>query len=306
MSLIQTFIVIVTIILLGVIFHRKNILNSTQIDGFGIFLLKLAMPCYLFSTTLKYDLKSLLYADYIFSFLVSFLTIIFIVAMIYYRSATRLALCIKMLAAGYPNAVIYTLPVITFLLKDPTSAIIGNILQLIVIQSIFILLMNIFRHREHTLLKKIFMVISTPIIIAPVLAIICNLTNFLPHPGVLQIAEHIGNGATSIALFTFGLNIGEVQFNRKTLDKPLLILIAIKNILHPIIAWIVGTYIFALKGYWLYSLIISSSAPTAFIVSLLAQQFQIEENLIKRTVAISAMFSLFSLLLITLFLQHVN
>lgn len=305
MGIIESFIVIITIILLGVIFQRAKILNPIQIDGFGIFLIKLAMPCFLFNSTLQHDLHALLYTEYILSFSLSFVIIICITALLYYRTTSWLGLSIKMLAAGYPNAIIYTLPIITFLLKDPTAGVIGNILQIVVIQSIFMMVMTLLRHRERSLLKKIMMLITTPLIIAPTLGIICNVSHYSPPIAIVQIVQHIGNGATSIALFTFGLSIGEVRLHRETFNKPLLILVIIKNILHPLVAWVVGSYIFGLKDYWLYSLIIASSAPTAFVVYLLAKQFQIEEGLMKRTVAISSIFSLFSLLLITVFLQNI-
>jgi predicted permease len=306
MGIIQAFVVIITIVLLGVIFQRAKILNAMQIEGFGIFLLKLAMPCYLFNSTLHHDLQALLYTEYILSFFLSFLIIISCIALIYYRKATPMGLSIKMLAAGYPNAIIYALPIITFLLKDPTAGIIGNILQIVVIQSIFIMTMSLLRHSEHSLLKKLTAVITTPLILAPILGIICNVYHLSVPNAIVQITQHIGNGATSIALFTFGLSIGEVQFNKKTFNKPLLALVAVKNILHPVVAWAVGYYIFNLENYWLYSLVIASSAPTAFVVYLLSKQFQIEEDLMKRTVAISSIVSLFSLLLITIFLQSIT
>lgn len=302
MGIIQSFIVIITIILFGVYFQRAKILNTIQIEGFGIFLLKLAMPCFLFSSTLQHDLQAILYTEYILSFFLAFIIVIAVVGFFYYQHTTKMGLCIKMLAAGYPNAIIYTLPIITFLLNDPTAGIIGNILQIVVIQSIFVMIMSFIRHREHSFWKKIWMVFTTPLILAPILGILCNVTNFSPPTAIVQITQYIGNGATSIALFTFGLSIGEVSFSRQALTKPLLILVAIKNLLHPLVAWLVGAYIFSLENYWLYSLIIASSAPTAFVVYLLSKQFQIEEDLMKRTVAISSIVSLFSLLLITIFL----
>lgn len=300
----QEFIVIISIILLGVAFQRLKILKEEHIEGFGIFLLKIAMPCFLFNSTLQHNLQSLLYIEYILSFLLTFLIIICIITLLYYKHTTKIGLCIKMLAAGYPNAIIYALPIITFLLNDPTAGVIGNILQIVIIQSIFVMIMSFLRHSNDSFLRKILMIISTPLMLGPVLGIICNVVNFAPPATIVQITQHIGNGATSIALFTFGLNIGEVQLKYATFTKPLLVLVAIKNFLHPLIAWIVGKYIFNLNYYWLYALIIASSAPTAFVVSLLAKQFHIEADLMKRTVAISSIVSLFSLLLITIFLKH--
>lgn len=306
MGIIQSFIVIVSIILIGIFFQRKKILNSAQIEGFGIFLLKLAMPCYLFSSLLHHDLSALLYTEYILSFCLAFLIVAGVIAAIYYKTKSPLALCIKTLAAAYPNALIYTLPIITFLLDDPVAGIIGNILQIVVIQSIFVMIMNFISHRDRSTLQKILMVISTPIILAPIIAIICNIAQISVPKFILDITQHIGNGATSIALFAFGLSIGEVEFNKRTFNKPLVTLVAIKNIFHPIVAWVIGKYIFGLEGYWLYSLIIATSAPTAFVVTLLANQYKIEVDLMKRTVAISSMFSIISLIVITVFLQSMS
>lgn len=306
MGIIQSFIVIISIILIGVLFQRKKILNSSQIEGFGIFLLKLAMPCYLFSSLLHHDLNALLYTEYILSFCLTFLIIAGVIAAVYYKTKSPLALCIKMLAAAYPNALIYTLPIITFLLDDPVAGIIGNILQIVVIQTIFITIMNFVTHRDRSILHKIFMVITTPLILAPAAAIICNILQIPLPKFILDITQHIGNGATSVALFTFGLSIGEVELNKKTFNKPLLTLVAIKNILHPVVAWVIGKFIFGLEGYWLYSLVIATSAPTAFVVALLANQYKIEVDLMKRTVAISSMVSIISLIIITIFLQSIS
>lgn len=303
MSILQSFIVIISIILLGILFQRTKILNATQIEGFGIFLLKLAMPCYLFTSTLQHDLSTLLYTKYIFSFIFAFIIITGIVAILYKDLPSKASLCIKILAAGYPNAVIYTLPVITFLLKDPTAGILGNILQIVVIQTIFVAIFSFLRHKEHSLLKKLWVVVTTPLILAPVLGLICNYWDLTVHAIPLQIAQHIGNGASSIALFSFGLTIGEVQFNKQTFTRPLINLVVIKNLIHPIVAFCVGKFIFGLHGYWLHALIISSSAPTAFVVYLLSRQFQIEEDLIKKSVAISSIFSLGSLLIIAIYLS---
>ena len=75
-----------------------------------------------------------------------------------------------------------------------------------------------------------------------------------------------------------------------------------KNILHPLVAFYIGSNLLMLDGYWLSSLVIASSAPTAFLVYLMAKQFSTDQHLIKMTVAISSMLSLVSLILIALIL----
>ena len=57
-------------------------------------------------------------------------------------------------------------------------------------------------------------------------------------------------------------------------------------------------YIFHLEKYWFNSIIISSSAPTAFVVYLLAKQFSADAQFVRMAVAISSVVSLMLLVLI--------
>ncbi|MDC0348931.1 hypothetical protein OAN21_00790, partial [Alphaproteobacteria bacterium] len=54
-----------------------------------------------------------------------------------------------------------------------------------------------------------------------------------------------------------------------------------------------------LEGYWLNSLVIAASAPTAFLVYLISKQFSTEEELVKKTIALSSVVAMISLIVIT-------
>ncbi|HEV2524290.1 MAG TPA: AEC family transporter, partial [Gammaproteobacteria bacterium] len=68
MTLIQSLLVIFAIIFVGVISQRRKLLNHIQIEGFELFLFKIAMPCFLFTATLQHDLGALLDTKYIISY----------------------------------------------------------------------------------------------------------------------------------------------------------------------------------------------------------------------------------------------
>jgi len=134
------------------------------------------------------------------------------------------------------NAAIYTLPVITILLKDPTAAIIGNIIQVIIIQPIFIILLNTLKHKEKSLIKKIVSVITAPLIIMPIIGILLNyLLVTLPTPIVDAISQ-IGSGASGLALFAFGLTLGATKITVQCLKFDLLSVVLIKSLVHPLVA----------------------------------------------------------------------
>lgn len=299
MTLFSPLITIFFVILVGVFCYKKEIFNKTQIDGFELLLFKIIMPSYLFAASYKNDLSTLLNTEYIAAYLLTFGILALIVTVLFIKNLSTIAVCMRILAASYVNAAIYTLPVITILLKDPTAAIIGNIIQVIIIQPIFIILLNTLKHKEKSLIKKIVSVITTPLIIMPIIRILLNyLKVALPIPIVDAISQ-IGSGASGLALFAFGLTLGATKITAECLKFDLLSVVLTKNLIHPFVAICIA-YFMKLESYWFNSLVIAASAPTAFVVYLISKQFSTEEELIKKVVALSSVVATVSLIFITI------
>jgi predicted permease len=183
------------------------------------------------------------------------------------------------------------------LLKDPTAAILGNIIQVVVIQPIFISFLNAMRHKDKSIGKKLIGIMTTPLIILPLMGILLNyLQIHLPSPMVSAVAQ-MGSGASGIALFAFGLTLGTTKITKECLKFDLLGVVFAKNFLHPLIALCVA-YVIKLEGYWFNSLVIAASAPTAFVVYLISKQFSVEEETVKKVIALSSVISMISLILI--------
>jgi malonate transporter len=301
MTLFSPLITIFFVILVGVFCYKKEIFNKTQIDGFELLLFKIVMPSYLFSASYKNDLSALLNTEYIAAYLLTFGILAIIVTVLFIKSLSPISVCMRILAASYVNAAIYTLPVITILLKDPTAAIIGNIIQVVIIQPIFIILLNTLKHKEKSLSKKLISIVTTPLIIMPIIGILLNYLQIrLPMPIVDAISQ-IGSGASGLALFAFGLALGGINITAQCLKFDLLSIVCIKNFIHPFVAICIA-YLMKLESYWFNSLIIASSAPTAFVVYLISKQFSIDEELVKKVIALSSVMATISLILITIYI----
>ncbi len=299
MTLFAPLMTIGIIILLGIFCYKKEIFSKTQRDGFELLLFQIIMPSYLFVASYKNDLSTLLNTQYILAYLITFGILAAIVIVLFIKNLPTTNVCIRVLAASYVNSAIYLLPVITILLKDPTAGILSNIIQVIIIQPIFIIVCNILTHKEKSLIKKIFSVVSTPLIIMPIIGILLNYLQIrLPTPIVDAISQ-MGNCTSGLALFAFGLTLGATKITIKCLKFDLLSILLAKNLLHPIIAIGVG-YFMKLESYWFNSLVIATSAPTAFIVYLISKQFSTEEELIKKTIALSSVIATISLIFITI------
>ncbi len=288
------------VVFLGIVCRKKNIFSKSQIEGFELLLFKIIMPSYLFSVCYTHNLALIFNVQYITAYLVTFGILAIIVAFVLCKRAPISVILIRVLASGYVNAAIYTLPITTILLKDSASAIIGNMTQVILIQPIFIACLNISKHKEKSLISKIVHTISTPLIIMPIIGIGLNYLH-LSLPGyIIDAITQIGNGSPGIALFAFGLTLGATKITKESLNLDLMTVIFAKNVLHPLIALCVA-YAMKLEGYWIYSLVIASSAPTAFVVYIISKQFCIEEELVNNSVALSSVISVVFLVFIVIF-----
>lgn len=305
MPLIQSLLIIFTIISLGIFSEKRKIFNTHHIEAFEIFLFKIALPCYLFTATLQYDFYNLVNFNFAYSYILAFCAIALLIKVYFWQSNIS-KLCITILAAGYINSAIYALPIINFLLEDPKSAILANLIQVITIQPVFIAILSILHHKEKSMLQKLLTPILTPLVAMPLIGILCNYLQFMPHQIITTIVSNLGSSASSIALFTFGLSLAEIKIKYENINRELLFVILAKNILHPVFAFLIGKYIFLLDSYWLYSLVLATSSPTAFLVYLLAKQFSINQSHAKLTVALSSVFSLIMLIIIALTLGFLS
>lgn len=299
MNLIQSLAIIFIIILLGLVCQKNKIFNETQVEGFELFLFKIAIPCYLFTATSQYELSTLLHSSYMLSYLLSFLVIAIIVTLYSWRNHTPFNIGIRVLASGYVNASIYTLPVITFLLGNSKAGIISNLIQVTAIQPVLLIILSLFKNDGKSILTRLLALTFTPLILMPIIGLSLNYCQLSPPVIITNVIKNIGNGASSMALLIFGMSLSTIQISKKNLSKDLLVIILTKNIFHPIVAFLIGSYIFNLTQYWLHSLIIATSAPTGFIVYLMSKQFSENTHLVQIVIAVSSVLSLVTLCFIT-------
>jgi malonate transporter len=300
MSLTEALLVIFTTIGLGVFCQRRNVFTATQIEGFEVFLFKIIIPCYLFSATVNYDIATLLDTKYISSYLISFSIIALIIIIFYHKQDSLSKTCVRILASSYVNSAIYALPIITFLLGDPKAAILSNLVQVIIIQSIFITILSFIHHREKSVMQRLLISFSSPIVIMPILGLLCNQFQLQPPSFLTIVIKNLSDGVSGLALIAFGLSLGGVSINRKSITKDVMAIVFMKNLLHPILAFTIGRYAFNLDKYWLQALVVVTSAPTGFIIYIIAKQFSFNQDMAKTVVAISSIVSLISLGLIVL------
>ena len=180
--------------------------------------------------TMQHDFFSLLEFSYLYSYLLTFLIVSLITSLLFLKHNSLPQLCMKILASSYCNAAIYALPVISFVLGDPKAGIIGNLIQVIMIQSIFITILSLISKKESSINKRLLNSISNPLVLMPVIGLTLNYFNIRLPQIILLITQNLGNSASSITLFTFGLTLGGVVLDRLLFSREIVILVIIKNL----------------------------------------------------------------------------
>jgi malonate transporter len=298
MSLYEALVTIVGTIFVGYISKAKKIFNDSQIHAFEIFLFKVGMPCYLFSVTLKYDINKLFNVRFLLNLLLTFL-LTFALGLIINRKHSISKFLTFGISSSYSNTSMYTTPVIFFIFGDPVAGVLANLFQVIFVQSSFLIILSCLNSGE-SVLQKIKKIFTTPLIIMPVLGIFLNYIDFKDKlQCCINIVDNLGKIATGLALFTFGLNFDKVKFDNPRHKKNVLKIIFIKNLIHPIFAFLIGFYVFKLEKYWLVSSVITASAPTAFVIYVIANEYKIDAKVVRIVVVLS---SLISIMLLPIFI----
>ncbi len=303
MGLFNSLAVIFMLIVVGWASGRARLFTAEQVEGFEHFLFRFAIPCYLFTATITYDLNLLWNIQYSMAYLLLFAVIGLLVTglhMLQYAGHTWgtvfwSRLLVKILAGAYVNTAGYALSVITILFTDPSAAILSNLLQALCLQPLFVLLLNCLKHRERSLLAKFLQTLMNPMVIFPLIGLGINYFEYAVPEVLVLTTRYFGDAVSSLSLFTFGLSISQLVVTRKQYDA--WGLLAIKSLAHPLFAYVLGRYVFALKGYWLSTLVVTASAPTAVVVYLIAKRFTAEEQLTKTVVLFSSILSIVSLIL---------
>jgi predicted permease len=296
---------IFALVSIGYFCGKKSILNHNQIEGFEIFLFKIAIPCYLFNSTINHKLSELLNLTYIVCYLLAFVVVATISCGYFLKKEHTATIATKMLMSGYVNAAFYGVPILTFMVGNAKAAVLSNILQVVILNPAFVTFLGLIKHKHLSIYRRIFSTILNPIVLMPSVGMLINYFDISIPNLLILITKTLGSGASSLALFAFGLSISTILVSKKNLNKDLWFTVFSKGILHPLVAFILGKYVFHLEEYWLRSIVIMTSGPPAFIIYLIAKQFHTESETVKVIIAISSFVSLLSLIVISLLIPTV-
>ncbi|MBE2293787.1 MAG: AEC family transporter [Phycisphaerales bacterium] len=143
--------------------------------------------------------------------------------------------------------------------------------------------------------------IANPLVPALIAGFVFSLSHF-PVPKALDsMAAALGTAAAPCALFAMGGNLRQHRISGDRME--ITILVVIKLLIHPLLVWILGTWVFTMDPLWTHVAVFMAALPSGVTAYLLAQRYQIGIPIAISMVFLSTLLSILSLSLLLFLLK---
>lgn len=143
--------------------------------------------------------------------------------------------------------------------------------------------------------------IGNPLILALLAGLTFNLSDLAVPKFLDAMAVALGAAAAPCALFAMGgtLRQHRISGNRMEVSS----LVSIKLLLHPLLVWALGTWVFTMASLWTRVAVVIAALPAGVTTYLFAQRYQVGIATAISTVFLSTLLSVLSLSLLLFLLQ---
>ena len=294
------FAVIGAVIGVGYLVGRLGLLGDHAEFVLGRLAFFVLSPALLFTVLAEAD------ADELFSSLLpvsaiaalSCMALFAVIALLVWRRAVPETM-IGSMASGYANANNIGLPVAAYVLGDPAFAAPLILLQIVILTPIILTILDVSTSGTLSVARVLSQPIRNPLIIGSGLGLLLSVTSIeLPEP-VMEPFHIIGASAVPTVLLLFGMSLhGRRILEAGSRRADILLAVALKNLIMPAIAWVVGAFVFGLTGLPLFAVVVLAGLPTAQNVFNYALRFDRAVPLARDAVLISTVLSVPTLVVI--------
>ena len=287
------FAIIAVVIGAGYLIARIDLLGAEALRVLTRLAFFVLLPCLLFTTVATADLSGMFTSVLPVAGITAAVCIGIVVAtgLIWRRPVPESM--VGGLGAGYVNANNIGLPVSAYILGDATSSVPVILLQVIVIAPIALAVLDISTSGRFTLGRILLQPVKNPLILGSALGLVVNLAGIRLPAAVLEPFTFVGAAAVPVVLLSFGVSLRGRRPLATGSDRRLVILAsAVKVLLMPVLAWVVGAFLLHLQGHALFVVVVLAALPAAQNVFNYAQRYGRGAALARDVVLITTALSL--------------
>jgi len=294
------FAIIVAVIAVGYLIGRLDLLGDQAQHVLSRLAFFVLSPALLFTVLSQADVSHLFSALLPISAIAAIVNIalFLVVSLLFWRRPLPDA-TIGALASGYVNANNIGLPVSVYVLGDASSSAPVILLQLIVLAPIALTVLDVTTSGRVSVGRILLQPVRNPLIIGSLLGVIVAVTHLkLPAP-VLAPFALVGGAAVPVILLTFGMSLhGSRVLAPGTDRRDVVLASSLKLAAMPVVAWLLGQFVWHLHGHRLFVVVVLAALPTAQNVFNYAQRYGVATVLARDAVLITTALSIVVLVIV--------
>ncbi len=269
------FAIIGAIILVGYIVGRLRVLGDHSAYVLSRIAFYVLTPCLLFTVLADADVHVL------FSTLLLVSAIAAVTAGLLFATISRVFFkrpvsetVIGTLSSAYVNGNNIGIPVAVYVLGDAALSAPIVLLQLLVFVPITLTILDVQERGRASVREILTRTFTTPMIVASLIGVLFSVFEFTPPEEVMAPFRIIGAAAVPVLLIAFGMSLhGNRVLAPGSPRRDVFAASAIKLAFMPVVAWLVGGYVFGLSGHSLFTVVVLAALPTAQNVFNYAQRY---------------------------------
>ncbi|WP_116707722.1 AEC family transporter [Actinomycetospora cinnamomea] len=303
-GVLEGFLVIGVVVAVGVVVGRMRLLPDAATEVLSRTAFFVATPALLFVTLLRADVARVLSTGLVVTALAALTVCALYVPVGMLRRRPRGETVVGSMASGYLNAGNLGLPIAAYALGSAAEIAPALIFQLAVLTPLYTTLLDAVAARRRGeragLAGAVVAPLRNPLLLATAAGLGCNVAGVRVPEGLLAPLELLADLAVPAMLLAFGLSLAHAQRPGRD-DDPVCLgaVVALKNLVHPLLAWLLGLA-FGLDGPALLTVVVSAALPTAQNVFGYAVRFDTGVALARDAALVTTVVSVPVLLLVAL------
>ena len=179
------------------------------------------------------------------------------------------------LASGYVNANNIGIPVAVYVLGNPAYSAPVILIQLLILAPISLTILDITTSGHASIWKTFSRPFTNPILIGSALGTVLAVTGIQLPDAVMEPFRIVGAAAVPLVLIAFGMSLhGSRPLAPGTDRRAVILATAIKLAVMPLVAWLIGRFVFGISGEQLFAVVVLAGLPTAQNIFVYAQRYQ--------------------------------
>jgi len=281
-------------VLLGFVLYRRGIFDGHTSDGLAKYVYYVAIPALLFRSLAHADLPAHLPLNLIAAFYVPSLIMFSLGGVITGRlfGWDRASRGIGGLGACYSNLVMLGLPLATSAFGPAAAVPLFSImaLQSTLLFPVATYWIEVYGARGTgaavSPLRSMGNLLLNPVITSLAAGVLVNHFSIAPTGAIDVLLEKLAQSAAGCALVSLGVSLAQYRLSGGLSEA--LLLIAVKNVLHPL-ATFIACSLFAVRPDWARVAVLLAAMPSGVNGYIFAKRYGLQEAVISKTIVLSTL-----------------